>query len=301
MRYSLILAACFCTPCAAQELPDANREVQAQFKQTYETINRLGVVSFDNTEVLSEAQEIKQLVADEDEIVRQLAVFVATTESSEDTHAIIALTIWRYLHVSPKAAIRVLAPYLDASNRPLRGFVRDWFQGHDDYDDYKKYVMLNVSRKEEVPVPFIKYLYGRSPGKALLVFRAGSVDVRAQLQTVREQIEAAREGREPTTPEQEQKEQRDSQKRREVLLAEHIVSNALWLHKNGFNERFQAALPEAMAELEKLAKHNQWWARLYVVYIMRQNPVLLQDHVLRQLAEDENALVSEAATSGRAQ
>ena len=36
-------------------------------------------------------------------------------------------------------------------------------------------------------------------------------------------------------------------------------------------------------------------------HIMRQNPVLLKDHALRQLAEDENALVSEAAKPGRGQ
>jgi hypothetical protein len=52
-----------------------------------------------------------------------------------------------------------------------------------------------------------------------------------------------------------------------------------------------------MAELEKLANQKQWWARLYVVYIMRQNPVLLRGHILLQLAEDESTLVREAATA----
>ena len=76
-------------------------------------------------------------------------------------------------------------------------------------------------------------------------------------------------------------------------------ATALWLKKHGFDERFQATMPEAMAELEKLAKHEEWWARMYVVYIMRQNLVLRRDHILRQLAEDENDLVSEAAKSAR--
>jgi hypothetical protein len=296
MRHALILAACLCTPCAAQELPDANPAVQAQIKKTYDAMHRLGVVTFDNAEVLSEAQKVKLLVADDDEIVRQLAVFVATTESSEDAHAIVALSIWRYLHVSPSATIRVLAPYLDASDRSLRGFVRDWFQGYDkaeNFEDYKKYVMWKVSRKEEIPVPFIEYMYRQSPGQALLVLQRSTVDIRKQ-------IEVVQQGRALTQEEREEQRQQQ-QERREILLAEHIVSNALWLHKNKFDEQFQAALPEAMAELEKLANHEQWWARLYVVHIMRRHPELLQDHILRKLAEDENELVSKAAKPGRGQ
>jgi hypothetical protein len=290
MRYALILAACLSATAQSQELPDADPEVQSQIKKTYDAMHRLGVVTFDNAEVLSEAQKVKLLVADDDEIVRQLAVFVATTESSEDTHAIVALSIWRYLHVSPFATIRVLAPYLDASDRSLRGFVRDWFQGYDkaeNFEDYKKYVMWRVSRKEEIPVPFIEYMYRQSPGQAVLTLQSGSVDIRKQ-------IEVVQEGRTLTQEEHEQQ-RLQQQERREILLAEHIVSNALWLHANKFNGRFQAALPEAMAELEKLANHKQWWARLYVVHIMRRHPELLQDHILRKLAEDENELVSKAA------
>jgi hypothetical protein len=80
-------------------------------------------------------------------------------------------------------------------------------------------------------------------------------------------------------------------------LAEHIVSDAIWLKENDpFPHRFQAAISEAGAQLRALAK-QEWWARLYVVYIMRQNPPLLRDNVWRQLAEDSNELVSEAAKS----
>ena len=82
--------------------------------------------------------------------------------------------------------------------------------------------------------------------------------------------------------------------RREIELAEHIISNAIWLNKNGFTDRFQAALPEANEQLDKLAK-GEWWAKLYVIYVMRQNPSMLRDTVLRNLADDENKLVSEAA------
>src|SRR5690606_38210285 len=83
--------------------------------------------------------------------------------------------------------------------------------------------------------------------------------------------------------------------RREILLAEHIISNAVWLHEKKFDEQFQQILPEAMAELEKLSTHRQWWARLYAVQIMRQNHFLLKNSVLRRLADDEHPLVRKAA------
>jgi hypothetical protein len=308
MRCALILAACLCTPCTADEanvkqlIARADPEVQAQLKKTYDTIHRLAVISYDNVEVFQEAQKVKQLVVDEDEIVRQLAIFVATTESSENSHVMIAWMIWRYLNVSSDATTRVLASCLDASNVPLREFARDWLRDRDEYKDFKKYIRWKVSRNEESPAPFIKLLYERSPGEALLVLQSGSADVRAHLQVIGTRIVARQQGRDLTPEEQkeihkiEEESKQRSREGREILLAEHIVGNAIWLHKNKFNERLHAALPEAMAELEKLANHKQWWARLYVVHIMRQYPVLLKDHTLRQLAEDENEIVREAAT-----
>jgi hypothetical protein len=282
----------------AQELPEAKPEVQNQIKKTYDSIRRLGIISYDNVEVFAEAQKVKELIApqeddddealtlsDQVEVMEQLAVFVATTESSEDTHVLLSLMIWRYLQISPEATIQVLAPYLDASDESLRRFAHKWLAGHDDWDDYKKY----VSRSEEIPAPLIKLLYERSPGQALLLFQSGNVA--ADVQAAIKQLEG--NGREAP--------QKPDEGKREILLGEHVVSDALWLHKNKFDEQFQAALPEAMAALEKLANHKQWLARLYVVHIMRQNPTLLQDHILRRLAEDENALVSEAAMSGRGQ
>jgi hypothetical protein len=83
------------------------------------------------------------------------------------------------------------------------------------------------------------------------------------------------------------------------LLAEHIISDAIWLRENRFEERFQMTLPEAAGELAKLAKQEEWWARLYVVEIMRRHRELRDAAVLEQLRKDGNALVSAAAKSVR--
>jgi len=321
MKLVLVLAVSLatCAYCSAQEADvellmahNMDPVVQEQISRTHAA---LGLTHFEldgNVKAFEELQKLKDVVADKGELVKQLAIFAATAAGDEQ-RPLAAVVILSRLQIPPKVTIRVLAPYLDTDDPTLHSFLYDIFHGLDhansgpfvcaNYYDYLEYVRRQVNRNEEIPGPFIKYIYERSPGQALAVFRSATVDVSDYIQAINTSVEAAQQGRAPT--EQERKEirqiqaerQRDGQERREILLAEHIISNAIWLHKRGFNERFQAALPDAMSELDKLAKHEEWWARLYVVYIMRQNPPLLRDKVLRQLGEDSNALVSEAAES----
>jgi hypothetical protein len=274
-----------------------------------------------NCEAFQQLQKLKELANDKGEIVKQLAIFVATTTSEEDMHMMAAGGILEQLELPSSIPIRLLAPYVDAENEQLRDFARGWFHQHDSHDrthgrpplgsvnyhDYMMYVRNRVARNEEIPAGFVKFIYDRHPGKALLVFayanRAG--DVVAQLHDIRKNLEAARQGLEPTAEEIRQRQatkrqhaiQRQGAKieRSEIILAEHIVSNAIWLKQNEFIERFQAALPEATAELVKLAKHGDWWARLYVAEIMRQHPELHQEDVLLHLRQDTDELVNEAA------
>ncbi len=155
-----------------------------------------------------------------------------------------------------------------------------------------------MNRNEEVPAPFVQYIYERSPGRALLTFQSGNVDLSAQLHAIRKNLEAARQGRE-TKGQDETRQQRQTRQneRREILLAEHIVSNAIWLNENGFAERFQKALPDAADELARLAKHDEWWVRLYVASIMRRHRELRAPAIVQQLTADSNELVSKAAKS----
>lgn len=294
MKLLLVTTVLLSTPCVAQELPPLNANVQTQIQKTFDTMNRRGV-GFDSVEVFREAQKVKGLAGSEDAAVRQLAIYVATTESVEDTHALAALVLWRHLNLSPKSTIRVLAPYLDSDNRALRGFVDDLFDGQN-FEDFRDY----VRRQEDVPVSLVDYLYERSPGEALLVMSNAGVDVKAQLQAVRTRMEANRQDRELTSEErdridevQEQSERR-AMERREILLAEHVVANAIWLKQNKFYLRFGMALPEAKEQLTKLSKNEKWWARRYVVEIMRRYPELRVDTVWDDLSDDDNELVRKA-------
>ncbi len=208
--------------------------------------------------------------------------------------------ILHVLDLTPKTVIRALAPYLDAENGDIRSFARDWLQGHDkggsgasplapvNYEEYARYASRKTMRNEEVPTAFVEYIYERSPARALLVFlRADRQrDIIARLMEMRKNHQRGQEKRGldtqplPTVtnlPDEipplrdEIHRQQDERLYKEILLAEHIVSNAIWLKENNFGERFQKALPEAKEQLTKLAEYDQWWVRRYVVEIKRRH------------------------------
>jgi hypothetical protein len=161
---------------------------------------------------------------------------------------------------------------------------------------------------QEGPAAFTEYIFERHPGKAVLVFALANSQggVTERLHAIRARLEAAGklrdvEGLPPMPspkeerPEDKARRQQAKLDRSEILLAEHIISNAIWLKENDFADRFQQALPEAQEELKKLVEHDQWWARLYVAEIMRRHSELRSSDVLEALSQDPNALVSKTA------
>jgi hypothetical protein len=296
--------------------PDA--AIQSQIQKLYNTLQKSGDDARSNIDVWREVKALKQLSADKDKLVRQLAIFVVTTKSEEDSHVLVAAGILYFLDFSPSIPIRVFAPYLGTDNRQLRSFVEMWFYSHDkavndsapfrpvNYEAYLDYVRLKIGRGEEIPVGFIKYIYERSPGGALLVFAntAGSRDVAVKLDAMNKIIEARKQGKEPKPQPDlghqfEERRRARSREKREIELAEHIVSNAIWLDKNGFSDRFQAALPEAQEQLAKLAQRKEWWARLYVAHIMHEHPELRRGDVWESLQKDSAELVKGATQPGQ--
>jgi hypothetical protein len=271
--------------------------------------------------VLEELQQLKDFTQEKDEIVKQLAIFVATTASEEDMHIFVAGRMLEFLEVSPRIPIRVLAPYLDSENKKLRDFARGWFHAHDsharvhgkpplgsvNYHEYMEYVRSNLARNEEIPDGFIRYIYEKNPGKALLVFAYANRhgEVGARLLEIHQALETRQQAQKRTPEEMRQLQakklqdrlRRSESKQRlwEILFAEHTISNAIWLKENDlYPHRFQGTIPEARVQVQALAK-KEWWARLYVVYIMRQHPELRLDEVLQKLKDDSNDLVREAA------
>jgi hypothetical protein len=292
---------------------DLNPAIQAHISATYNALQQPRVDPRSSVDVFREVQTLKGLTDDKSELVKQLAIFVVTTTSEEDMHVILALGILHFLDLPPSIPIHVLAPYLDTANQQLRLFVRSWFQSYDKaaaedpLKAYRSYVGLTLAKNEEVPIEFIKYVYERYPGRALLVFVYADrqADISDKMQVMQKALQARRQGQEPGQDlieegrQLEIRQQEVRKERSEILLAEHIINNAIWLKEKRFDERFQQALPEAADELAKLAKHDEWWVRLYVAEMMRQHRELRQTDVLQQLSEDINPLVSKTAKSAQ--
>lgn len=175
-------------------------------------------------------------------------------------------------------------------------------------EQYSSYIGGRLARNEEVPAALIEHIYQRlPPEQALLIFlRASRAPIAAaHIRTVNQQMEANRQGRDLTEQEKRQEQQREQvqqqrkEERRRILLAEHVVSNAIWLKEHNFGEEFAKVRSEAQEQLRQLAEHDQWWARLYVAEIMGRHFSLRLPEVLDQLSDDENELVRRAAKAAK--
>jgi hypothetical protein len=325
MRHSLIIAifAISFAPCIAQEAVEtlvatSQPRIQTQIQETYDAL--LSIHSGDSKEsaVSKELEQLKSSSEDKSEIVKQLAIFSMSVESGE--HVLLVRIMLNSLDLPPKEVIRALAPYIDAENENLQSFVKDWFKSHDEhgagpsslmslnYRDYLDYVQGNLARHEETPAGFIEYIFQKSPDQALQIFLRANPRRRAEtiarLQEIGKQVNARRklqavEGIPPMPRPREVKPEdlaaleQPKIDAREIRLAEVIIGNAIRL--KGFDEQFEEALPDAKDQLVKLAENHEWWARLYVVEIMRRHRELRLPDVLEKLSEDKNALVSKVA------
>ena len=253
----------FFAPCMAQDvsveqlLAQSDPVIQSGIEKVADALNQ------NSAEPRQLAANIR---ADKHEIVKQVAIFAA---GPDEHQPLIALAILQLLDLPPSVNIEALAPYLNINDTKVRSFVLDWFQGHDNggpdesplkpvnYADYVDYVRNN----KDIPSGFVKYIFERSPGRALLVFN------------------------------------RADRPNSDILLAEHMVNNAIWHKKHRSKEQFQKALPEAQQHLSELASQEQWWGRMYAAEIMRQNRDFRRDEVMEKLSRDDNELVSKAAKS----
>lgn len=302
----------------ARLLAASNPEIQMEIRKVWDAMQSPG----GDAQIVAKIVTLNDSVDDRHELMKQLAIFFATTKGEPETHSILALIILSRLEMPNSDAIRVLAPCLDSDNQQLRDLAEEWFQGHDgstlrgrppfgssNYADYLAYARERYSKNEEVPTAFADYIFETDPGKALLVFAYsdGASEMTMRLQQIAQALQAARQNQERTPEvtrelhEQQQqyklRKQQARAKRDEIVLAEHIVNDAIWLDENGFAARFQQALPVANAELAKLAKHDRWWARRYVAEIMRRHREFRQAEIVRQLSEDADAKVREVAKS----
>lgn len=80
---------------------------------------------------------------------------------------------------------------------------------------------------------------------------------------------------------------------RPLSWSDHIITVAKWRAHMLFLK--EGDLEQARKEMDALSKHEGWYARRYVVEMMRANPTLGTPEIRDRLRKDTNPLVSEAA------
>ena len=228
----------------------------------------------------------------EQEMVEQLAYF--TQHITEGELGIRVLEVRRILdmmhHIDDGVIVAALAPYLNASDDGLRSLVQDWFESHDsvggyqpiealqpvNYSRYHGYIKGKLLKQEPLPQAFVDYIYKR-PGNALLAF-AYAYDNASK---------ARKDPGSDAWPED----------MKQLLWAEHVVSDAVWRIENEHWDRIDEIRPQAIAELEELSKHDAWWVRLYAAHVVKRHSQLAADGLKERLRKDKHVLIREALPS----
>jgi hypothetical protein len=213
--------------------------------------------------------------ADEAALVRELVYYASRPEQAEGT--LLAGALLRELGVSERTVVSAGAALLGATDEELRRSARDLLGGLEqraagrrpNFSAYRELIADALGQGAPPAAALVEYMYQTDPGEALLtLMRAYSL--------------------------------RQPEALRDVLWAEHVVADVLWKQQNGFLKADEVD-PAAVAELARLARHEAWWARLYVAETMRQHPALRAAPVLEALARDTEPLVRQAAGASGAQ
>ena len=166
MRTILLLCVSI-VPCALCAAEDADIEqlmvqkdpvVQEQIARILAALGRTHLELDGNVRAFEELQKLKDKVAAEDELVKQLAIFAATP--GDEQQPLAAVVILGHLRIPHQVTIRALAPYLDTADPQLHSFLYDIFHGIDhadtgpfksgNYYDYLEYIRVQVNRNEEI-------------------------------------------------------------------------------------------------------------------------------------------------------
>lgn len=208
-----------------------------------------------------------------EKLIPQLFYFsVHGTDSAgkHDVREAMALAGFANIRNIPFEQIAVaLVPYWEINDAKARGELHHLFRGLPSRV-VQDALQRHAASGKRLPQDLMARMYRGNPGGALLSM-------------VRGQCIGRLEGEKDTL-------------RRQLLLAEHVVSDTLWKHEHGFLDK-QKVEPEAAAQIEKAAGDKQWWVRLYAAEIMSQHPAFRKPELLQKLAKDENALVRESANA----
>jgi hypothetical protein len=196
-------------------------------------------------------------------------LFLFTRQATDTREAMVLGFVLERLAVPGQHVVRALVPLLesgDAAERAAVGNVLSEYE-HLSVDRGADFSVYRPLLEQGLALGLVRHLFETDPGAALLAVARVQVTDPAEL--------------------------------RALLWAEHEVADVLWKLRFGFRERGDLARsePEALAQLELLARHPRWWARLYAARIGSLEPALATH--MEELRRDEHALVREAAAATR--
>ncbi|GJM23955.1 MAG: hypothetical protein DHS20C16_03700 [Phycisphaerae bacterium] len=206
-------------------------------------------------------------------LVQQLTLFAMDAQSTRSS--MFAGALISEFKMSDDDVIKSLIPMMATDNAKLQKQIKGMLAEYEDQSasrppDFSKYraIIANEIREgRAAPVELVLHMYDVDPGAGLLTMMRAS-------------------------------QMRDPDELREVLWAEHVVSDSIWQKTHGFIER-DAVESQATEQLERIAGHSKWWARLYVPAVMKREPTLKSMGLLEGLSNDPNAFVADAAAKLR--
>jgi len=205
--------------------------------------------------------------AEHELLVPQLFLF---TLAATDTREAMALGfVLERLAVPELHVVRALVPLLESDDAGARAAVAGVLSEYEhlSVDRGADFSVYRPLLQQGLAFGLVRHLFETDPGAALLAL------TRVQV--------------------------RDLAELRALLWAEHEVADVLWKLRLGFLAREDLARdePEALAQLDLLARHPRWWVRLYAARIGGLEPALAVRS--EELRRDEHALVREAAGAKR--
>src|SRR5262245_54030396 len=205
--------------------------------------------------------------AEHELLVQQLFLF---SEHATDTREAMVLgVVLQRLAVPAQHVVRALVPLLESGDVALRAAVGNVLSEYEhlSVDRGADFSVYRPLLEQGLALGLVRHLFETDPGAALLALARVQVTDPAEL--------------------------------RALLWAEHEVADVLWKLRFGFRERadLRQSEPEALAQLDLLARHPRWWARYYAARVGSLEPALAVR--TEELRRDEHALVREAASAAR--
>lgn len=203
----------------------------------------------------------------------QLVYYGANASNEKEGIGMLVLMV----RLGPDATLReAIVPLLESEDKKLRQEAEIWLYNidlrasaaHDQTDPVQSSVMFYrkslLAQKKSPPPGLVAYVFRRSPGHAMLLFG---------------EIYSPKPG--------------SGELPRALLWSQHLVNIVQWRVDHKLLQ--EGDLEKARKELETLSTHEGWYARRYVVEVLRDFRGLGTPEMIERLKKDAHPLVREPA------